>query len=75
MDRIIRPSLDPFGLWVGRGLYRVTPAVTAPRFFGSHPEDRLHLVALYDKAGMLTRVPANKYTHILKMFKINFDWH
>jgi hypothetical protein len=39
-----RPILGAQGLWARRDLYRATPTVT-PRFFRSHPKDRLQLVA------------------------------
>lgn len=38
--RCIRGLLGGFGLWAGRYLYRVTPAVIRGMFFWSHPKDR-----------------------------------
>ena len=49
-----RPVFGIYGLWAGRDLYCVTPAVTRDLgFFQSRPNDSLHLIAIYDKCGIL----------------------
>jgi hypothetical protein len=48
MSYLFRPMFGAHGLWVGRDLYRATPAVTRDLVFPVSSEGTPHSVAPYD---------------------------